>query len=191
MRRKMYLAEFWRPSVIKILSQDWILNTYVCMWSAEQWHCYHWDYLLQQYSFLSPFLRLLQCYLKDSILHPLCSGRNNCNIKYKLDSKSAAMHDGVHSDAIGNYFSLSPRGMRSTSRVPWWRNVLFWGNVFQRLCTDEGCGASRDGNTGTDLADVEDRFSCEELPEGCGRLDSLQSSILFCAKSFQEMLFGV
>lgn len=44
MRRKMYLAEFWRPSVIKILSQDWILNIYVCMWSAEQWQCYHWDY---------------------------------------------------------------------------------------------------------------------------------------------------
>lgn len=60
------------------------------------------------------------------------------------------------------------------------------GKCFSRQCTDEGCGAGRDGNTGANLADVKDRFSCEELPEGCGRLDSLQSSILFCAKSFQE-----
>lgn len=95
------------------------------------------------------------------------------------------MHDGVHRDAIDNYFSFSKRNeiyLQDFMLKKW--PVL--EKCFSRQCTDEGCGSGRNGNTGANLADAEDRFSCEELPEGCGRLDSLQSSILFCAKSFQE-----
>lgn len=92
MRTKPHLDQ-WR-TLVSFCHQDIVIRLdfkYVCMWSAAQWNCYHCDYLLQQYSFLSLLLRLLQHYLRDSILHPLCAGRNDCNIEYQLDNKSAAM----------------------------------------------------------------------------------------------------
>jgi len=62
----------------------------VCMWSTEQRN-FITMIIFCNNSFLSLLLRLLQHYLKDSILHPLSAGRNDCNIKYKLDNISAAM----------------------------------------------------------------------------------------------------